>query len=314
MKTILDTIGNTPLVEIKKLNPNPKVKICAKLEGTNPTGSIKDRISLAMIEHAEKTGILTKGKTIIEATSGNTGIGIAMVAAIKGYKTIIVMPESMSMERRKMIKAFGAQLLLVKPEMWRDGAVAMIKDMAIRDKKLVLLNQFDNKQNCLAHFRTTGKEILKQVGAKIDYFIAGLGTGGTITGISRRIKQKYPDARVIGIQPYLGEKIEGLRSIKSGAIPKILEPCLPCSDHKGSLIDIVIEIHEKDAYETARKLALEEGIFVGASSGAAMFAAAKYARKLGEGTIVTLFPDRGEKYLSTPVFESAAAESKVAAG
>ena len=302
--TILETIGNTPLVEIKKLNPNPKVKILAKIEGCNPTGSIKDRIALAMIEYAEKTGALKKGKTIIECTSGNTGIGIAMVAAIKGYKAAIIMPESMSMERRKMIKSFGAELILVKPEMWRDGAVALMKEMVAKDKKLVPLNQFDNEQNCRAHYRTTGKEILKQAAGKIDYVVAGLGTGGTITGISRRIREKYPEARVIGIQPYLDEKIEGLRSVKSGMIPGILKPCLPCADHKGTLIDIVIEIHEKDAFTTARRLAREEGIFAGASSGAAMFAAAKYARKMERGTIVTIFPDRGEKYLSTEMFEA----------
>ena len=300
---ILETIGNTPLVEIEKLSPNPGVKIYAKMEGGNPTGSIKDRITLAMIEHSERIGVLKKGKTIIEATSGNTGIGIAMVAAIKGYKAIIVMPESMSVERRKMIQAFGAKLLLVKPEMWRDGALKMIKEMAAKDKKLVLLNQFDNEQNCLAHYNTTGKEILKQIKGEIDYLIAGLGTGGTITGIARRIKEKYPQARVIGIQPHLGEKIEGLRSIKSGVIPKILEPCLPCGNHQKSLIDIVINIHERDAIAMARKLALKEGIFVGVSSGAAMFAAVKYARKMKKGTIVTLFPDRGEKYLSTSLFQ-----------
>ena len=301
--TILEAIGNTPMIEIKKLNPNPKVKIYAKLEGSNPTGSVKDRIALAMIEHAEKTGALKKGKTIIEATSGNTGIGLAMVAAIRGYKTIMVMPESMSQERRKMIKAFGAELILVKPEMWRDGALVMIKKMAAKNKKLVLLNQFDNQQNCLAHYKTTGKEIIKQISGSIDYFIAGLGTGGTITGISRRIREKYPEMRAVGVQPYLGEKIEGLRSIKSGTIPKILEPCLPCGNHKKNLIDIVIEVHEKDAHATSRRLALEEGIFVGASSGAALFAALRYASKIKRGTIVTLFPDRGEKYLSTPVFD-----------
>jgi len=299
--TILDTIGFTPMVEIVKLNPNPDVRILAKIEGSNPTGSIKDRISLAMIEHAEKTGQLTKGKTIIEATSGNTGIGLAMVAAIKGYKAIIVMPESMSEERRKMIKTFGAELILVKPEMWRDGAVAMIKEMAAKDSKLVLLNQFDNEQNCLAHYRTTGREILKQVDGPIDYFIAGLGTGGTITGIARRLREKNPDVRVVGIQPYLGEKIEGLRSVKSGRVPKILEPCLPCRDHKGSLIDIVINIHEQDAYKTARRLAREEGTICG-SQFARAASRAKYARKMEKGTIVTVFPDRGEKYLSTSMF------------
>jgi len=301
---ILDTIGNTPLVEIEKLNPNPKVKIYAKIEGGNPTGSIKDRIALAMIEHAEKTGALKKGKTIIEATSGNTGIGIAMVAAIKGYRATIVMPESMSVERQKMIRAFGAQLILVKPQMWRDGAVAMIKEMAAKNKNLVMLNQFDNEQNCLAHYNSTGKEILKQIPEKIDYLIAGLGTGGTITGIARRLRQKYPNIKVVGIQPKPGEKIEGLRSVKSGAIPKILEPCLPCGDHRKSLIDIVIDISEKDAVKTARDLAAKEGIFAGQSSGAAMFAAAKYARKMEKGTVVTVFPDRGEKYLSTGIFSS----------
>ncbi len=301
---ILETIGNTPLVEIEKLNPNPKVKIYAKIEGNNPTGSIKDRISLAMIEYAEKTGALKKGKTIIECTSGNTGIGIAMVAAIKGYKCKIILPESMSVERRKMITAFGAELILVKPEMWRDGATAMMRQMAQKNKKLVMLNQFDNEQNCLAHYHNTGKEILTQVKTKIDYLIAGLGTGGTITGIARRLRQKYPQIKVIGIQPFLGEKIEGLRSVKSGAIPKILEPCLPCGDHRKNLIDIVIDIHAKDASKTARDLAAKEGIFAGQSSGAVMFAAAKYAKKMAAGTIVTLFPDRGEKYLSTEIFSS----------
>jgi len=299
---ILETIGNTPLVEIEKISPNPKVKIYAKIEGANPTGSIKDRIALAMIEHAEKIGALKKGKTIIEATSGNTGIGIAMVAAIKRYRATIVMPESMSVERQKMIRAFGAQLILVKPEMWRDGAVAMIKEMAAKNKNLVMLNQFDNEQNCLAHYNSTGKEILKQIPEKIDYLIAGLGTGGTITGIARRLRQKYPNIRVVGIQPKPGEKIEGLRSVKSGTIPKILEPCLPCGDHRKSLIDIVIDISEKDAVKTARNLAAKEGIFAGQSSGAAMFAAAKYARKMEKGTVVTIFPDRGEKYLSTGIF------------
>lgn len=301
---ILETIGNTPLVEIEELNPNPKVKIYAKIEGNNPTGSIKDRISLAMIEYAEKTGVLKKGKTIIECTSGNTGIGIAMVAAIKGYKCKIIMPESMSVERRKMITAFGAKLILVKPEMWRDGATVMMRQMAQKDKKLVMLNQFDNEQNCLAHYHNTGKEILAQAKTKIDYLIAGLGTGGTITGIARRLRQKYPQIKVIGIQPFLGEKIEGLRSVKSGAIPKILEPCLPCGDHRKNLIDIVIDIHAKDASKAARDLAAKEGIFAGQSSGAAIFAAAKYAKKMAAGTIVTLFPDRGEKYLSTEIFSS----------
>lgn len=302
MNSILDLIGNTPLIEIKKLNPNPKVKIFAKLEGFNPTGSVKDRIALAMVEAAEKSGALKKGKTIIEPTSGNTGIAVAMVAAMKGYKCVIVMPEHMSVERRKMIKAFGAELILVKPEEWRDAAIKKVKAMVAADKKLVMLNQFENQENCNVHYRTTGKEILKQVGGQIDYFIAGVGTGGTITGNARRLRQKWPQMRVIGIQPAPGEKIEGLKSLKDGYIPPILCSSLPCADHSKSLIEIIIDVNAADAFGAARDLAQKEGLFMGASSGAALFMAQLYAQKIRKGTIVTLFPDRGEKYLSTEMF------------
>jgi len=304
MKSILDLIGNTPIVEIKKLNPNPNVKIFAKLEGFNPTGSIKDRIVLAMIERAERTGALKKGKIIIEPTSGNTGISVAMIAAIKGYRAIIVMPESMSVERRKMIKAFGAQMILVKPEEWRDAAIKKVKGLVQNDKKLVMLNQFENEENCRAHYKTTGKEILSQIKGKIDYFIAGLGTGGTLTGIGRRLREKFPDVRIIGLQPAVGEKIEGLKSLKDGYIPPVVCSSLPCGDHSKSLIDIIIDMHASDAFACARELATKEGLFVGASSGAAMFMAAQYAKKIKKGTIVTLFPDRGEKYLSTEIFNA----------
>jgi cysteine synthase B len=300
--TILETIGNTPLVEIKKLNPNPKTKIYAKLEGFNPTGSVKDRIAMAMVTAAEKKGVLKKGKTIIEATSGNTGIGVAMVAAMKGYKTIIVMPESMSEERRKMIKAFGAQLILVKPEMWRQGAMDLVKKMMARDKKMVTLDQFANQENCRAHYRTTGKEILNQVKCRIDYLICGLGTGGTITGVAKRLKEKNPKTVVVGLQPKVGEKIEGLMSTKAGCVTPILAPSLPCGRHSDALIDTIIEVSQEDAFAAARELVLKEGIFAGASSGAAMSVSLRYAKKIPSGTIVTLFPDRGEKYLSTPVF------------
>lgn len=186
MFNILETIGNTPLVKIEKLNPNPKVDIFAKVEGFNPTGSIKDRIALKMIEKAEKEGILTKGKTIIEPTSGNTGISLAMVGAIKGYKVKLVMPETMSVERRKIIRAFGAELFLVKKEDWRDAAIRYTKELAERDKNLVLLNQYENTANVMAHYETTGKEILEQMaGKKIDVFVAGIGTGGTIMGTGK---------------------------------------------------------------------------------------------------------------------------------
>lgn len=302
MNSILSLIGNTPLVEIKKLNPNPNVKIFAKLEGFNPTGSIKDRIALAMIEDAENTGRLKKGQTIIEPTSGNTGISVAMVAAMKGYKVIIMMPEHMSVERRKMIKAFGAELILVKPEEWRDAAIKKVKAMVAADGNLVMLNQFENQQNCDIHYQTTGKEIINEIGGEVDYFIAGVGTGGTITGIARSLRESWPDVRVIGIQPMPGEKIEGLKSIKDGYVPPILCPSLPCADHSKSLIDIIIDVDSAGAFAAANDLARKEGLFVGASSGAAMAMAIKYARKIEKGVIVTVFPDRGEKYLSTEMF------------
>ena len=301
MNNVLKYIGKTPMVEIE--SGNPKVKIFAKLEGFNPTGSTKDRIALAMVEKAERAGVLTKGKTIIEPTSGNNGIALAMVAAVKGYKIKIVMPESMSIERRKMIKAFGAELILVKPEEWRDAAIKMTKALVEKDKNLVMLNQFENQENCQAHYRTTGKEILEQVKGRIDYFVGGIGTGGTITGIGKRIKEKFPKAVVIGVQPILGCKIEGLKSIKEGYVPPVLEPSLPCGNHAKSLIDAIVEVSDIDSFEMTRELAKKSGLLVGASSGALFFVARSIAKKMKKGTIVTIFPDRGEKYLSTAVFE-----------
>jgi Cysteine synthase len=225
-----------------------------------------------------------------------------MIAAIKGYKIKIVMPEHMSVERRKMIKAFGAELILVKPEEWRDAAIKKVKAMVAADKDLVMLNQFENQENCNVHYRTTAKEILSQVNGEINYLILGVGTGGTITGIARRLKEKNPKIVVVGIQPAPGEKIEGLKSIKDGYIPPVLCPSLPCADHSNSLIDIIIDVNSVDAFKMTRNLAVKEGLFVGASSGAAMHMASVYAEKIKKGTIVTVFPDRGEKYLSTEMF------------
>ena len=290
MKNILETIGNTPLVKIEKINSNPRVNILAKLEGQNPTGSVKDRIALAMVEKAEKEGTLTKGKTIIEPSSGNTGISLAMVGAIKGYKVKIVLPESMSIERRKIIKFFGADLILVKKEDWRDAAIKFTKDLVKRDKNLVLLNQFENEANVKIHYETTGREILEQMeDKKIDVLVAGIGTGGTITGIGQRLKEKYPKVKIIGVQPKLGSKIEGLKSLKEGYIPPVLNL---------NLIDEIIEVKEEKAFEMAKKLAQKEGIFAGPSSGAAMEVALRISQKLNRGNIVVIFPDRGEKYLS----------------
>jgi cysteine synthase B len=287
---ILDTIGNTPLVRIQKLNPNPKVNIFAKLEGFNPTGSVKDRIALYMIKEAEKEGLLNKEKTIIEPTSGNTGISLAMIGAIKGYKVKIVMPETMSIERRKILEFFGAELILVEEKEWRDGAIRFIKSLVKKDKNLVLLNQYENEANVRAHYETTGKEIIEQMGGKkIDVLVAGVGTGGTITGVGKRLKEKYPDVKIVGVFPRPKTKIQGLRSIEEGYIPPILDL---------KIIDEKIIVKDEDAFEMTKKLAQKEGIFTGLSSGAALFAALKIAKRLNSGNIVVIFPDRGEKYLS----------------
>jgi cysteine synthase B len=287
---ILDTIGNTPLVKIQKLNPNPRVNIFAKLEGFNPTGSIKDRIALYMVEKAEKEGILKKGKTIIEPTSGNTGISLAMIGAMKGYKVKIVMPKTMSIERRKMLEFFGAELILVEEKEWRDGAIKLTKSLVKKNKNLVLLNQYENEANVRAHYETTGKEIIEQMGGKkIDVLVAGVGTGGTITGVGKRLKEKYPDVKIVGVFPRPKTKIQGLKSIEEGYIPPILDL---------KIIDEKIIVKDREAFEMTKKLAQKEGIFAGLSSGAALFAALKIARKLNSGNIVVIFPDRGEKYLS----------------
>ncbi len=301
MDNILDTIGRTPLVEIKKLNPNPKVKIYAKLEGFNPGGSMKDRVARALIEGAEKSGVLAAGKTVIEATNGNTGIGIAMVAAIKGYKAIIVSPENANRERKRIIESFGARMIEVKPEMWRQGALDLVEEMAAKDPDLVILGKFSPAQNCAVHFNTTGKEIVKQVGGPIDYFVSCIGTGGAISGIARQLRQNWPQTRVIGIQP----KIWGADSpIETGIFPPILNSNLPCGDHSKVMVDIIVEIGQNDANQMAERIIREEGIFAGPGAGAAMFVAAKYAQKLEGGVIATVFPDRGEHYLSTEMFRS----------
>jgi len=294
MKNILETIGNTPLVKIEKLNPNPRVNIFAKLEGFNPTGSVKDRIALAMVEKAERDGVLFKGKIILESTSGNTGISLAMVGAVKGYKVKIVMPEIMSIERQKILKAFGAELILVKKEDWRDAAIKFTKELAKKDKNLVLLNQYENEANVMAHYETTGKEILEQLKEKqIDIFVAGIGTGGTIMGVGRKLKEKYPNLKIIGVEPRVETEIEGLRSTE-----EYLPPILNFKE-----IDQRIIIEDEDAFFTTKEIIKKEGIFVGISSGAALYVAIQKAKEMISGNIVVIFPDRGEKYLSTRLFE-----------
>ncbi|MBL7150599.1 cysteine synthase family protein [Candidatus Microgenomates bacterium] len=288
---ILDTIGNTPIVKIQKLNPNPSVGIFAKLEGNNPGGSVKDRIAKFMVEEAEKKGILRPGKTLLEATSGNTGIGLAMVAAFKGYKFTAVMPKSASIERRKLLKAYGAKIVLTDFSQGVGGAIKTANQMLKENKNYVILDQFNNSDNALTHYETTGVEIIKNV-PEIDVFVAGMGTGGTLMGVAKRLKKYNSYIKIVGVEPYPKTKIQGLRNMEIYT-PSIFDM---------AKLDQKIVVKDKDAFQVARLLFLKEGISAGISSGAAMWGAIKMASKMKKGTIVVLFPDRGERYLSLGLF------------
>jgi cysteinyl-tRNA synthetase len=291
---ILKSIGNTPLVQINRMNPNKKVTIWAKIESFNPGGSVKDRIALSMIEAAEKSGDLTRDKTIIEATSGNTGIGLAMVAAVKGYSIVLAMPESASLERQKILKAFGAKLLLTPAQAGTDGSIEKVYQMAREHPDLYFLpDQFNNKNNIAAHYEGTAREIWEQTRGKVTMVVATLGTTGTVMGITKRLKEYNPAIRIIGVEPYLGHKIQGLKNMKESYKPGIYEK---------SILDEVDNVEDEEAFETARKMAREEGLLVGMSSGAAMAVALKKAQHLKKGRIVVLCPDSGERYLSTTLF------------
>lgn len=290
--SVLDLIGNTPLVQIHTLNPNPNVKIFVKLEGQNPGGSVKDRIALRMIEQAEKQGILTKDKIILEPTSGNTGIGLALVGAIKGYKVRLTMSAGMSNERKLMLRALGADIIETDPTKGTDGAIIKAREMYKKNSdKYWMPNQFENPQNPIAHF-ATADEIIDQL-PDIDIFIAGMGTSGTLMGTSTRLKEYNKNIQIIGAEPQLNHKIQGLKNMNEAIVPKI---------YREDKLDKKVVIQNEAAFETARKLARSEGIFVGMSAGAAMSAAITEARKIKKGNIVVLLPDRGEKYLSTELF------------
>jgi len=295
-ENILQAIGDTPLVRINRLNPNPNVSIYAKIEGTNPTGSIKDRIALKMIEQAEALGELTKEKTIIEATSGNTGIGLAMIATVKGYDLEIVMSESVSIERRKMIKAFGAKVTLTAKDKGTDGAILKVRELLKEfPDKYFNPDQFSNKYNKITHYKTTAEEIWKQMNGRIDYFVSSLGTSGTLMGISRGLKENNPKIKTVEAHPVKGHYIQGLKNLEEALVPSIYDE---------SMIDERVMVESENALEMARQIAKKEGIFVGMSSGAALYAAIEVAKKIDKGRIVVIFPDRGEKYLSTKLFEA----------
>ncbi|SMC21293.1 cysteinyl-tRNA synthetase [Desulfacinum hydrothermale DSM 13146] len=292
--SVLELIGHTPLVRINKLNPNPKTTIYVKLEAKNPGGSIKDRPALSMIEAAEQSGELTPDKTIIEATSGNTGIGLAVVAAVKGYRLILAMPETASLERQKILKALGAELLLTPGALATDGAIEEVYRMVRENPdKYFLADQFNNPANPLAHYHGTGPEIYEQTDGRVNVVVTTLGTSGTAMGILRAMKERDPRIQVVAVEPYPGHKIQGLKNMKESYVPGIFDRYQ---------LDRILHVKDEDAFEMARRLAKEEGIFVGMSSGAAMAAAAQIAAEREDGIIVAVLPDGGDRYLSTNLF------------
>jgi cysteine synthase B len=288
-ESVLGLIGNTPLVGVHQLSPNPRVKIWAKLEGQNPGGSSKDRIALKMIELAERDGVLSPGSTILEPSSGNTGIGLALVAKLRGYNLRIVLPENVSPERRQLLEIFGAEVTSSPGEEGSNGAIRLAEKIAADDPSYVFLFQYGNPANPLAHYEATGPEIERDC-PEIDVFVAGLGTSGTLMGVGRYLKERKPGVRVIAVEPPAGELVQGLRNLDDGFVPPIFEP---------EVLDRKLIVRPRESVEWTRRLLDECGVFAGISSGAAMAGAAKAAAQMDEGTIVTLLPDGGWKYLSS---------------
>ena len=296
---VLGLIGQTPMVRINRLNPKPgSVRIYAKLEGNNPTGSIKDRIAYRMVRQALQDGKLTKGKTIIEPTSGNTGIGLAMIGVALGYPVEIVMSEAVSIERRQMIQAFGAKVTLTDARKGTDGAIMRARELVKKHPdRYFMPDQFSNEYNKLAHYKTTAEEIWQQTGGKVTHFVSSLGTSGTIMGVGKYLKERRPDCRVVCAEPHKGHYIQGLKNMEEAIVPAIYDR---------TKIDETIIVDSEDAFELSRQLARQEGLLVGMSSGAAMIATIEIARRIDKGVIVVIFPDRGEKYLSTDLFKTRA--------
>ena len=290
--SILETIGNTPLVELKSFSPHPGVEIYAKLEGVNPTGSIKDRIALQMIEEAEVSGRLKKDSILIEPTSGNTGIALAMICHVKGYKFVAVMPDNVTTERRQMLKIYGAKIIFSDGAQGSNGAVRLAKQLAQQDDHYVMLYQYGNPANPNAHYYHTAPEIIQDL-PDLDVFVAGLGTGGTLTGIARRLKEYNPAIQVIAAEPLQGEGVQGLRSLEDGFVPPVLDQ---------SLLNSKILVTGMDAIHRTRQLKDQEGIFAGPSCGASLHAALRVASKMERGKIVVILADGGWKYLSEDIW------------
>ena len=291
-KTIDQCVGDTPLVRLQRLNPNPSNIILAKLEGDNPAGSVKDRAALNMITEAEQRGEISPGDTLIEATSGNTGISLAMIAAIRGYKMVLVMQENLSQERRDAMTAYGAELILVSEEQGMEGARDLANQMS-EDKKGTQLNQFSNQDNPRAHLKTTAKEIWQDTNGEITHFVSSMGTTGTIMGVSKYLKKKNPKIQIVGIQPDGDSHIPGIRRWPEGYLPSIFE---------ASRVDTIMDVSQKSAEQTTRDLATQEGIFAGVSSGGAVACAIRLSKKINDAVIVTVICDRGDRYLSTGIF------------
>ena len=295
-ESVLDLIGNTPLVDVSRLSPNPNVRIIAKLESQNPVGSVKDRIAKAMIEDAEKHGRLVPGQTIIEPSSGNTGIALAAIAQVKGYPIKILMPTSVSIERRQMLEIFGAEVILTPGEEGSNGAVARAIEMAKQNPEWCFLYQYANDANPRAHYEGTGPEILRDC-PEITHFVAGLGTSGTLMGTGRFLKENKPDVKIIAVEPPLGERVEGLRNLDEGYIPPLFD-----NWHGFDILDRKRVVRPRESIEWTRRIVKECGIFAGISTGAALAGAAKVASEIEEGTIVFIVCDGGWKYLSTGAY------------
>jgi cysteine synthase B len=298
--SIVDCIGNTPLVEMTNLDGNPGVRLMAKLEGSNPGGSVKDRPAFYMLKKAIESGELRPGKVILEPTSGNTGIALAMIGASLGYKVELTMPDCVSSERQRAIEAFGAYIHLTPGDESTDGAIRRAHEMLEADRdRYYMPNQFENPNNVLSHYETTGPEIWAQTRGEVDVFVAGMGTTGTLMGVSRYLKERKPSVRIVAVEPGLDHKIQGLKNMTESIVPGIL---------REDALDSRIMVSDDEAFDATRMLATREGLFVGMSSGAALAGALKAAKEMDSGTVVMLLPDRGDRYLSTCLFMSVCAK------
>lgn len=297
---LLAAIGNTPMVELKNINPYPKVRILAKLESCNPGGSVKDRPAYYMIKKAEESGALYPGKTILEPTSGNTGIALAMIGACRGYPVKLVVPGCVSVERSRILEAFGAEVIITPAEEGTDGAIRLAHRLVEAEpERYYMPNQFENENNLLAHYETTGPEIWQQTDGQVDVFVAGMGTTGTLIGTGAYLKEKNPHLQVVGVEPVKGHSIQGLKNMEEAIVPKIYRP---------EMLDDKVVVNDEEAFAMTRLLATREGIFAGMSSGAAVVGALRVAERLRKGTVVVILPDRGERYLSTTLFRSVCAK------